>query len=389
MESRSDSPCPGRLTRRTATVTISAPEASMASRMFSKDAYFPVPTIRRDLNSLPPSHSDVSYISPSSAQPPPIGRTISTRSPSRSTDWAYWCFGVTSRFTATAVYSRRTFRRARSPSMVSPSGSSIGLPLTMTFMEKTKPHLGGCGGRRPVSRVAFPSLELSRSGSRGPGPHPVLRKPPPAPHASLYLSLELAGEVLGPGHGHLADIAPAEIGGGLAAHRRALGQQRKPGRGGRALGSARHHPVGQIAPEHHPQQGIDAPGVGVPGPHEGDLGRRAQVEVERAEIPAEARRVTPHEIGHGTEGLERDRLVALLAAEEPEAKQPVDGGGRACGHGVVEEVAGSAHQGFLIDARVEEGLPLAVPEEAQCLLGEAPRLVQPAPVEGRLVERQE
>src|SRR5439155_19109114 len=37
---------------------------------------------------------------------------------------------------------------------------------------------------------------------------------PRAARVSLYLSLELAGEVLGPGHGHLADIAPAEIGGG-------------------------------------------------------------------------------------------------------------------------------------------------------------------------------
>src|SRR4030095_11767826 len=63
MKSSSDSPCPGRLTRRTATVTISAPEASMASRMFSNEGYFPVPTMRRDLNSLPPSHSDVSYMS--------------------------------------------------------------------------------------------------------------------------------------------------------------------------------------------------------------------------------------------------------------------------------------------------------------------------------------
>src|SRR5262245_4867951 len=32
----------------------------MASRMFSNDGYFPVPTMRRDLNSLPPSHRDVS-----------------------------------------------------------------------------------------------------------------------------------------------------------------------------------------------------------------------------------------------------------------------------------------------------------------------------------------
>ena len=35
----------------------------MASLMFSNDGYFPVPTMRRDLNSFPPSHSDVSYMS--------------------------------------------------------------------------------------------------------------------------------------------------------------------------------------------------------------------------------------------------------------------------------------------------------------------------------------
>ena len=37
-----------RLTRRTATVTISAPEASMAAWVSAPSLYFPVPTIRRD-----------------------------------------------------------------------------------------------------------------------------------------------------------------------------------------------------------------------------------------------------------------------------------------------------------------------------------------------------
>src|SRR5262245_61489271 len=35
--------------------------------MFSNDEYLPVPTMRRDLNSLPPSQSDVSYMAPSLA----------------------------------------------------------------------------------------------------------------------------------------------------------------------------------------------------------------------------------------------------------------------------------------------------------------------------------
>src|SRR5713226_10219395 len=89
MKSSSDSPCPGRFTRLTATVTIWAPEASMASRMFSKDGYLPVPTMSRDLNSLPPSQSDVSDMArllsdlPLTLPSPPLGErdTEGTLSP--------------------------------------------------------------------------------------------------------------------------------------------------------------------------------------------------------------------------------------------------------------------------------------------------------------------
>src|SRR5260370_42693157 len=49
-------------TRRTATVTISAPLSSTAARVSAKSLYFPVPTIRRDLNDLPPSSRGVSFI---------------------------------------------------------------------------------------------------------------------------------------------------------------------------------------------------------------------------------------------------------------------------------------------------------------------------------------
>src|SRR5690242_4140670 len=40
-------------TRRTATVTMSAPDASCARRITVKDEYFPVPTMSRDRNSRP------------------------------------------------------------------------------------------------------------------------------------------------------------------------------------------------------------------------------------------------------------------------------------------------------------------------------------------------
>src|SRR5208283_1127389 len=49
-------------TRRTATVTISAPLASTAALVSAKSRYLPVPTIRRDLNCLPPNSNEVSCI---------------------------------------------------------------------------------------------------------------------------------------------------------------------------------------------------------------------------------------------------------------------------------------------------------------------------------------
>ena len=44
---------PGNCTRRTATVTISAPEASCAATITSGEGYLPVPTMRRERNVRP------------------------------------------------------------------------------------------------------------------------------------------------------------------------------------------------------------------------------------------------------------------------------------------------------------------------------------------------
>src|SRR5689334_8361556 len=49
-----------RSTRRTETVTTSAPDASMAAIICAFDAYFPVPTIRREWNSRSPMTNGVS-----------------------------------------------------------------------------------------------------------------------------------------------------------------------------------------------------------------------------------------------------------------------------------------------------------------------------------------
>src|SRR5206468_11020405 len=186
----------------------------MASRMFSNEGYLPVPTINRDLNSLPPSQSDVSYIWSSAfscvTHPPPMGRTISTLSPSLSTAVAYSAFGVTSRLSATAMYSRRTRSRCKRSSIVTPSGRSIDLPFTLTTIKENRTS-NGCG-RWMLGRDAFPSLELPSAGSRGPGPHPVLRKPPPAAHYGLY-TVELAAKLLGRRDRRLAHVVAAHVGG--------------------------------------------------------------------------------------------------------------------------------------------------------------------------------
>src|SRR5690349_7147557 len=118
--------------------------------------------------------------------------------------------------------------------MVRPAGSSIGLPLTVMVMKK--PHAfprKGCGRMMPL--VAFPSLELPSAGSRGPGPHPVLRKPPPATRSGLYPSVELARERLRLGHRELTHVVLAHVRGGPPAHRRPIGQERQAGCGRIAL----------------------------------------------------------------------------------------------------------------------------------------------------------
>src|SRR6185437_2491741 len=203
-----------------------------------------------------------------------MGWTISTLSPSFRGVSAYCDRRVTSRFRATAVNSRRTFRCESRPSTVRPGGSSIGLPLTVTIMKKPHAFREGCG--LVVLRVAFPSLELPSAGSRGPVPHPVLRKPPPATRSGLYPSVELACERLRVGHRQLADVVLAHVGGGPSVDGRALGQQRQAGGARRALLGAHHHPVGLVASDNRAEQRGERGPLPRP-PHQGDLRHRPQV----------------------------------------------------------------------------------------------------------------
>src|SRR5215510_3356053 len=91
-----------------------------------------------------------------------------------------------SRLTATAVYSRLTFNSVSRPSTVVPGGTSIGLPLTLIVIDTNgrAPSMGAAVWIDVVT--VFPSLELPRAGSRGPGPHPVLRNPPPTANEVEY-----------------------------------------------------------------------------------------------------------------------------------------------------------------------------------------------------------
>src|ERR1051326_2915283 len=114
-----------------------------------------------------------------------MGRTISTLSPSESFTAPYSLFGMISRLTATAVYSRLMLSVSSRPSIVMPASTVFGCPFTTMFT-----NTNGRSPRRvrPLDSplTVFPSSALPESGSRGPGPHPVLRNPPPTANEGEY-----------------------------------------------------------------------------------------------------------------------------------------------------------------------------------------------------------
>src|SRR5262249_54267374 len=123
--------------------------------------------------------------------------------------------------------------------------------------------------------------------------------------------------------------------------------------------------------------------------YERNLGGRAEMKVERGEIATEAARISPHEVRHRPEHLERERLESLLTVVQTKTEQPVRGRGGSGRHGVVVQVPRPHDQRVLIDARVEEDLSLAVPEQFERPIRKTARLIEPAPVERRLVQHHE
>src|SRR5262245_42569984 len=121
-------------------------------------------------------------------------------------------------------------RWARSPSMVIPSDSSIGLPLTTTVMKK--PHRGGCGLVEQSLRARVPFAGIIQSRFEGSRAAPGSQETSPRVAVGLYQSLELPGEIARLRHRQLADVAPAQIRGGLPTGRRAIGEQRQSRAGG-------------------------------------------------------------------------------------------------------------------------------------------------------------
>src|SRR3972149_521265 len=167
-----DSP-EGRLTRRSATVTISAPDASCACFMISIVAYLPVPTISRDENSLPPRTRFVSLM---------------LAAPHRSYDFHPVALAQGGRRVRAlrrplAVHGhRRDLARDAEVREQAFDAEPVGdLQLLAVHRDPHKRNdraLSGAGAGS-ILLPRFPSLGVSRSGSRGPGPHPVLRNPSP------------------------------------------------------------------------------------------------------------------------------------------------------------------------------------------------------------------
>ena len=94
-------------TRRTATVTISAPDASTAAAFSSRLLYLPVPTISREREGAARRPSSVSALMSCCAftQPPPTKCTISKSSPSSTVTSPSVERGTISRLRSTATRS--------------------------------------------------------------------------------------------------------------------------------------------------------------------------------------------------------------------------------------------------------------------------------------------
>src|SRR6185503_11967909 len=120
------------LTRRTATVTISAPEASTAAAFSSRLLYLPVPTISREVK-VRPATVQVSDCTEWGAftQPPPTNRTISNASPSATRTSPSVARGTISRLRSTATLRRSSPSSSSIAATEIPPDTCRGSPLTL------------------------------------------------------------------------------------------------------------------------------------------------------------------------------------------------------------------------------------------------------------------
>src|SRR2546423_4048083 len=151
-------PLPSTPVIRMATVTISVPDASSASRSTAGETKRPVPINRRDLNDLPAMTSGSS-----SQLPPATTFTSSTRSPSASCTDVQLRRGTTCPFTATATASSFTPRLASRPGTSSASvANSHGCWLMITCM-----RVPSGLGRKWVARSMAGGVERLAETRRG------------------------------------------------------------------------------------------------------------------------------------------------------------------------------------------------------------------------------
>src|SRR5262249_15590241 len=163
--------------------------------MISSDPYLPVPTIKRDENSLPPITSEVSMallLLPCSAThrsnhldavavlEPDGLELVATGDLTVHGDGRELALHAErgeQALDAEAV--RHLHHLAVDRDLHRPSG---GPSESVAKKQNDRAHKAGAA----VSGAVFPSLGLSRSGSRGPRPHPVLRNPPPTTTIAVY-----------------------------------------------------------------------------------------------------------------------------------------------------------------------------------------------------------
>ena len=172
----------------------------------------------------------------------------------------------------------------------------------------------------------------------------------------------------------------ADVGRGVAVDGRAVLEE---GWFGRSLGAAGQHEVGAEVRADHLGEGAEVVADQRHLPAGGEL------EVEGAKQVGEGAGAAGGGFREESQDAGRLAFVGAVSGQGGEAQQPQRGRGVAGGDRVVVDLLAAGDQRLVVVGGGEETAPLGIPEAGDRRTGEIAGLLEPAPLEGRLVQRQQ